>query len=113
MGEKTEKLNEVVKNELSKIIAKEIDLPPGVFLTITEAETSEDSSESKIFISVFPENKISEVLKILNREIYGLQQILNKRIKIRFVPKIRFLEDKRLKEAQKIDTLLESIEKKD
>lgn len=111
--EKIEKLNEAIKNELSKILAREIDLPIGTILTITAARTLEDLSESRIFVSVFPENKIEETLAVLNRQVVDLQNILNKKIRTRWMPKIKFFEDKELKEARKIDVLLEKIQKEE
>ncbi len=113
MKEKIVHINEAIKKELSMIVAKEVDLPLGIILTITETETLEDLSESRIFISVFPENKIDEVLKILKSEIYNLQHILNKKVRTRWMPKIKFFEDKKLKEAHRIDALLEKIEEKE
>lgn len=109
MIERIKKLNEVLKRELGKIILKEVDLPKNILLTLTKIETSKDLGQSKVFISVLPEKETSNALRILNREAYNFHQILNKIMFIRKVPKIRFFEDKQLKEAQKIDKILDRI----
>ena len=111
MSERIKKVNELIKRELGKIILKEISLPKSILATITEVETSRDLKQSKVFISVFPEREARKILKILERKIYDLQQILNKRLKIKYVPKIKFLEDEELRENQKIDEILNKIEK--
>jgi len=113
MAERIKKINEFLKRELSGIILREIDFPSGVFFTITGVETSKDLKESKVFVSVFPEKETSRCLGIIERNIYNLQQILNKRLRIRVVPKIRFVEDKELEEAQKIEEVLKNIDKGD
>jgi len=104
------KINELIKRELGKIILKEIGFPKNILVTLTRIQTSKDLSECKVFVSVFPEKETENVLKILDKEIYTIQQVLNARLFMRPIPKIRFLQDKELKKAQKIDKLLNEIE---
>jgi ribosome-binding factor A len=113
MSERIKKVNEILKRETGMIVEKEVDLPKGVFLTITKVDTARDLKGSKLYVSVFPEDRTGEVLGILSREIYGIQQVLNRRIKIRYVPKIRFLEDKQLEKARKIEDILETLKKRE
>ena len=88
-----EKVNSLIQQELGTIILKEIDVFPGILLTITRVECSNSLFQSKIFISVVPEDKFDEVLALLNRHIYDLQQMLNKKLKMRPVPKIEFFKE--------------------
>ena len=111
MSDRIKKINILIKRELGRIILKEISFPKNILTTITRVETLKDLRESRVFVSVFPERETKEILKILERKIYNLQQILNKRLKIKYVPKIKFFEDKELEEAQKIDGILDKIEK--
>ena len=111
MSERLKKINALIKKELGTIILKELSWPESILVTITEVETLKDLKESRVFIAVFPEKEMKKVLKILKGEVYNLQQFLNKRIKIKFVPRIKFFEDKRLKETQKVDEILNKIEK--
>lgn len=108
-SQRIKKVNEVIKRELGRIILKEIDLPKNILVTLTGVETSKDLRESKIFVSVLPEKETMIVLKILEKEIYHLQQILNQRLAMRPVPKIRFFEDRELKQAQRIEKILNEI----
>lgn len=108
-SQRIKKVNELIKRELGKVILKEIDFPRNILVTITGVETSGNLQQSKIFISVIPEKETTNALKILGKEIYNLQQILNHRLVMRPVPKIRFFEDKELKEAEKIDKILDEL----
>ena len=85
-----ERVNELVRRELGQIILREINLEPGVLVTIMEVETSVDLQQAKILISIFPSNKGATTLARIEKNIYHLQQILNKRLRMRPVPKIRF-----------------------
>lgn len=113
-----EKVNSLIQQELGSIILKEVDIFPGILLTITRVECSTSLFHSKIYISVMPEDKFDDVLSLLQRHVYDIQQLLNKKLKMRPVPKIEFVKETKTKEAGRIEELLlkiekESIEKKD
>lgn len=107
MSQRIQKVNELIKRELAQIILKEIDFGPGVLVTLTRVESSVDLRSAKVFVSVFPERKTGEVFRILNKELYDLQQRLNKRLNMRPIPRIRFVEEKEVKRAARIEELLE------
>ena len=103
----------MIKKEFSQIILREISFPRGILATITRVETSSNLIQARIYVSTLPENKTAEVLEILNSNIYDLQQILNKRLKMRPVPKIKFVKEKETAGAGRIEELLEEIKKND
>lgn len=108
-----EKVNKLIQQELGALILKEIDIFPGTLLTITRVECSNSLFQSKIYISVIPEDKFEDVLSLLKRHIYELQQLLNKKMRMRPVPRIEFLKETKTKEAGRIDELLMKIKKQD
>lgn len=108
-----EKVDSLIQRELNSIILKEIDIYPGVLLTITRVEVSSSLFDAKIFISVIPAEKYNEMEMLLNRNIYAIQQILNKRLKMRPVPKIAFRKEMKTAEAARIEQLLYEIDRKD
>lgn len=109
---KTEKVNAFIQKELGSIILKEVDIFPGVLLTITRVDTSSNLIESKVYISILPEGKDKEIMDLLNRKIYFIQQLLNKKLKIRPVPKIIFKKESKTAQASRIEELLMEIDKK-
>ena len=108
-----EKVNSLIQQELGALILKEIDIFPGILLTITRVECSNNMFQSKVYISVMPEDKFDEVLSLLERHIWSLQQMLNKKMKMRPVPRIEFLKETKTKEAGRIDELLMKIKAQD
>ena len=111
MRERIKKVNQLIKKELSWIIVKQIDFPSQAYVTLTRAETSVDLKSVRIYISVLPEKQIKQVLEILDKEIYNLQQKLNKRLNMRPVPKIRFVQERDTINAGRIESILETIKK--
>lgn len=106
MSHRLEKINELIKQELGKIILENEEFSPGVLATIMGVETSQDILHSNVFISAYPEKKCKEVLAVLNRHIFSLQQELNKKLKMHPVPKIRFVLDKTEAQAEKLEKIM-------
>lgn len=111
MSKRIPRLNELVKEELGKILLREGNFPKGFLVTITRVETSVNLSEANVWISVFPEEQTGKIVAILNKRIYYLQQKINKILRMKFVPKIRFLIETKTKEAARVEELLQKIEK--
>lgn len=91
MNKRIEQINELIKRELGQIILREVDLRENTLVTIIDVESASNFQTAKIQISIIPESRAEEVMKELNKQIYSMQQILNKHLKIRPVPKIIFL----------------------
>lgn len=91
MSWRLEKINELLSREISQILLKEMDFDNDVFLTVQEVQASKDLNHAKIKISVFPKEKSKEVLSLIEKNIWRLQHILNKRLPMKPVPKIKFV----------------------
>jgi ribosome-binding factor A len=109
MFSRVDRINELIKETLAKIISEEIDFPLDVFVTVTRVDTSRDLRYARVFLSVFPEKKFGEALRALSRKIYFLQGKLNKKLTMKPLPRIEFVSDKTEAEADKIEKLLKSI----
>lgn len=110
--ERVQRVNQLIKKELSQAILKEITFPLNVLVTVTQVETSANLIQAKVYISVMPEGRIGEVMRVLNESIYDLQQKLNKRLKMRPIPRIIFVEEKKTGQAGRVEELLEKIHRK-
>jgi ribosome-binding factor A len=93
MSYRLEKIDSLIQQELSQIIAREIEVPEGSLATITGVETSADLGQAKIWLSVFPITEAIKVLHYFNKEVGHLQQLLNQRLKMRPLPRIKFFID--------------------
>jgi len=113
MSKRILRINRLIRRELSQILLKEVEFPSGVLVTITRVETSPDLRGAKVHISCIPEDQTARAFQILNRLLYTLQQRLNSRLKMRPVPKIKFIKELKTREAGRIEELLEKIKRRD
>ncbi|MDP2736023.1 MAG: 30S ribosome-binding factor RbfA [bacterium] len=112
MTERVAKVNHVLQKELGAILLKEFDAPENTLVTLTRADASPNLQQARIYISVMPEEKVPEVFKALQKQVYGIQQMLNKRLKMRPVPRIEWVLEEKTREAQEIEQILEDIKRK-
>ncbi len=107
MSVRTAKVNELLKREVGKIILSDINFPKSIFATVIRTKTSVDLHYVDVFVSVFPTDRREEAMKILNENIYHIQQKINKKLLMKPVPKIRFKSEKSGEYVEKIDKLIE------
>jgi len=110
MNFRVERMNSLLKREISKIILDEIDFGDSL-VTITDAQTSGNIFYSKILFTVIPQKKEKDILFVLKRNIFSIQKRLNKRLRIRPVPKISFKIDDGTKNLYEVDRLHSKKEK--
>ncbi|MFH0969820.1 MAG: 30S ribosome-binding factor RbfA [Patescibacteria group bacterium] len=111
MGHRIEKINELIKQQISEIIPRELNLKPGIFLTVAKVDTTKDLRYTRIFISIFPEKETNYVLKTLKKEIHFLQGKLNKKLAIKIMPRIEFTVDLTELKADKVEKILRDIDR--
>jgi len=111
MLNRIQRVDSLIQKELSQIILREVEFSPDILVTLTRVETTPNLAETKVFMSVLPEGKIEIVLKILNKNIYNLQKKLNKRLRMRPIPKINFIREKITSEAGRIEEILAGLKK--
>lgn len=109
MTQRINKVNELVKRELGAILMHEIEMPENSLITISRVRTSKDLSEAKVFISVFPIEHAQKIVRLTFRKIGHLQKLLNQRLVMKHVPKIKFLLDTTEEQASQIDEALTKI----
>jgi len=111
MKDRVLRVNNLIKKELGKIIFQELDLNQGTLVTITRVQTFPNLIQSNVYISLIGENA-EKTFEILKKRVYNIQQALNKKLKMRPVPKIFFKKEQETEKAAKIEELLEKIKEK-
>ena len=80
-------------------------------ITIAEVRVSPDMKHATAYTSLITAQDISPVLAALNDSAHAFQQDINKKIKMKFTPKIRFVIDDRFDKAGRIEGILRNLPK--
>lgn len=109
-----ERVQEALRQEISKLVLEEIKDPRIGFLTITKVELTRDLRYAKVYFSVLGgEKEKSLALKGLNSAKGYIKGIVADRIKLRLVPDISFRIDDSIEHTKEIYDMFEKIKKKD
>ena len=107
--ERIPRVNELLKEELGTILLREFDVPENTLVTLTGVSATPNLQQAKIYISVMPEERGVQVLRLLKKEVYAMQQLLNKRLNMRPVPRIEWILETKTAKAQEIEEILDKI----
>lgn len=109
IGKRIKRINELIKRELGQIILREIEPPEGSLITLTQVETTPDLESAKVWVSVFPIEQVKKVLAELRKKAGYLQGLLNRRLRMRPLPRIKFLDDRSEEKIEEVETIFHSI----
>ena len=90
MSHRIEKVNDLIRDNLAKIIKNHLSLKSGVFVSITKVDTSRDLRYAHIFVSVFPEKQQEYAIETLKKELFRIQGELNKTLEMKSFPRLEF-----------------------
>ena len=106
-----EKLQELIKQEMGKMLLKELKDPRIGFVTVTDVEMTGDLREAKIYVSVMGgENEVKSSLEGLKSALGFIRREIGQRIRLRFTPEISFALDTSLDYGDHIQKLLLQVE---
>ena len=109
---RVEKLQELIKQEMSKMLLREIKDPRIGFVTVTDVEVTGDLREAKIYVSIMGgEEQIQSSLEGLHSALGFIRREIGRRIRLRFTPEISFALDNSLDYGEHIQKILLKIEK--
>ncbi len=109
MSNRIEKVNSLLEHEISKIILHDFAFSPEILVTLTHVDTTANLIEAKVYISVFPDEKAEPIIRALQKSVYDVQSKINRTLRMRPIPKIKFVKDKNIAKAGKIEELLAKV----
>jgi len=109
-----ERLAELIKKEVSRILRDELKDPRIGFATVTSVEVSADLRHVKIYVSVYgSEEERQATMAALQRAQSFVRNELGRCIRVRHTPEIIFKLDESIDHGMKVMRLLEKIKKEE
>src|SRR3989338_83330 len=101
------RVQEALRQEISRIVQNEIKDPRLGFITITKVDLTKDLRYARVFFSVLGEEKGKLLaLKGLDSAKGYIKNLISHRIKLRFMPEIEFKIDESLEHTKHIHDIL-------
>ena len=107
---RVEKIQELMKQEVSKIIQNDLKNPQVGFVTVTQVEVTNDLRHAKIWFSLYgTEEEQKRTLQALNKSLGFIRSEIGKRIRLKFVPEMVLMTDSSLEYSNHIQKILLQI----
>lgn len=107
MSIKIERINNMIVEEISHILATEVKDTDIKFVTITGVDTTNDLSFAKVYFTTLGDK--NNTLNALNNASGFIRKQLASKIEIRHIPELKFIYDESIEYGQKIEKIIENI----
>jgi ribosome-binding factor A len=109
-GKRLDRVNQLIKEEVSTLLQRELKDPRLGFVTVTEVETAKDLRVAKVFVSVLgDERQWTASLAGLASARGFVRNWLRQHLDLRVTPEIDFRPDHSMEHAARIQSLLKQV----
>jgi ribosome-binding factor A len=104
------RVSDLIREEVADIIMNRIKHKTLGFVTVTGAKITDDLKNATVYLSVLDEKESNNTLRKLNAASSFIKSELGKRLKLKYIPKLRFMIDESIEYGRKIDRIFDEIE---
>lgn len=110
MTTRQEKINELLREEISDILRRDMKDPRLGFVTVTGAEVTADLRHAKVFVSILgTDEERARNMAVLKSAEHYVRQAFGRRARMKTLPEIEFRLDTSVDQGVRIFELLEQI----
>ena len=111
MTQRTDRVDELLRQEIGSIVSREVADPGIGFATITKVETTPDLRHAKVWVSVIGQPKErTETIAALGRAMPFVRHELGKTLRIRRIPDLHVELDDTAERGTRVLQLLDELE---
>ena len=110
MTTRTNRVADLIRDEVSKLLLRELRDPRIGFVTITGASVSPDLRNVRVYVSVLGKSSVrDESLQALNSAAGFVRRAIFKNLRLRYSPAVSFHLDESLDRGARIEEVLREI----
>jgi ribosome-binding factor A len=110
------RVGELVKQNLGELLIRNEAKIPSInskLITVTEVRMTPDLKTARVYVIPLGGEETKETVKILTEYSHLVRKALSKRLDVKFLPKLTFVEDNSFEYAEKIERIIKEIKDKD
>lgn len=104
---RSERVADQIQREVAEIIAQDLNDPRIGRVTVSGSSLSRDLSNATLYITMPADGDVKRALEGLNRATGFVRRRLGQRVRMRYVPRLRFAHDATLERATRVGELLD------
>ena len=106
------RVGELIKQNLGELFIRNEAKIPSInsrLITVTEVRMTPDLKTARVYVIPLGGIETKETVKILTEYSHLVRRALSKRLDIKFLPKLTFVEDNSFEYAEKIERIIKKI----
>ena len=110
------RVGELVKQNLGELLIRNEAKIPSInskLITVTEVRMTPDLKTARVYVIPLGGVDTKEIVRILTEYSHLVRRALSKRLDIKFLPKLTFVEDNSFEYAEKIERIIKKIKVND
>ena len=110
------RVGEMVKQNLGELFIRDEAKIPSInskLVTVTEVRMTPDLKTARVYVIPLGGVDLKETVRILTEYSHLVRRALSKRLDIKFLPKLTFVEDNSFEYAEKIERIIKENKKND
>ncbi len=110
------RVGELVKQNLGELLIKNEAKIPSInskLITVTEVRMTPDLKTARVYVIPLGGVDTKETVRILTENSHLVRKALSKRLDIKFLPKLTFIEDNSFEYAEKIEKIIKKNKEND
>ena len=109
-SQRPDRVGEAIRDELSQLLAREVQDPGVGFITLTRVKVSPDLQVARVYYTTLGDEQARrDTAKALRRATPFLRRQLGQRIRLRRVPEIDFFYDESIAQGDRIEQILQEL----
>ena len=109
-GKRLDRVNQLIKEEVSMLLQRELKDPRLGFVTVTEVDTAKDLRQAKVFVSVLGgDEQWKASIAALTSARGFIRNWLRQHLDLRVTPELVFRPDRSMEHAARIQALLKGL----
>ncbi|MCI5050232.1 MAG: 30S ribosome-binding factor RbfA [Rickettsiales bacterium] len=107
------RVGEEIRHAISEVLSRgETHLPEldGYSITVSEVRISPDLKNATVYVSPLAGERGEEMVEALNKAVGAIRRIMNKKIVLKYSPKLFFKYDRSFESANRVNVLLNQPE---
>lgn len=109
-SKRSRQVSDLIHRDLAFILRREINDNRLNQISITEVNVSPDLRNARVYYTLLDDSQLEEVKKALTKGTGFLRHALADKITLRYVPKLEFVYDKNLEQAEQLSSLINKLD---
>lgn len=108
---RVQKVEKELREIIGQVLPEMLYFDSGVLISVIRVEAASDLRTARVFVSVFPDDAVDEVMEELDAIRVDVQNQISRKIRMKYLPKIKWMNDHSVSQLVHVSKILNESKK--